>query len=49
MVGIGRCLLELDNHVYRAAMLAAFQSIEVIGHPALLTIGKGQSGSEQGN
>src|SRR5260370_40620075 len=48
MVGIGRCLIELDDNVHSGAVIAAFESVKVFRQLAL-AVGKGQSGSQQGD
>src|SRR5438132_13146547 len=47
MVDSGRCLMELDDHVDRGAVMAAFESIKVFGQLMFLAVGKGQSGGQQ--
>src|SRR5258707_13900446 len=47
MVGSGRCLVELDDHVNGGAVMAAFESIEVRRKLVVLPVGKGQSCSQQ--
>src|SRR5437762_11300273 len=46
MVDSGRCLIELDDHVDRGAVMAAFESIKVFGQLMFLAVGKGQSGGQ---
>src|SRR5260370_1333343 len=48
-VGSGRRLVELDDHVDRGAVMAAFDSVEVFGQLMLLAVGKRSSGSQQSN
>ena len=48
MVGCGRRLVELDDHVDSGAVLAAFQGVKVARNLMVLAIGKRQSRSKQG-
>jgi len=47
MVGSRRRLIELDDHVNRSAVMAAFESLKVSGQLVLFAAGKGQSSDKQ--
>src|SRR5260370_8641237 len=49
MVGTRRRLVELDNDVYRGAVLAALYRVKIVGQFVLLAVSRGRSGSHQCN
>ena len=47
MMGSGRRLVELNDHVHRGAVMAAFDSIKLFGQLMLFAVGKGRTGCQQ--
>src|SRR2546429_4296962 len=47
MMGITRRLVELNDHVHRGAVMAAFDSIKLFGQLMLFAVGKGRTGCQQ--
>src|SRR5258708_19764279 len=47
MMGIGRCLIELDDHVHGGAVVAPFEDVKVVRQLMLVAVGKAQSGNQQ--